>query len=297
MSYRIRRDESVGDEIRRILTEQGRRSLRLLQGWAANPRDNVHFARQGFKRIRAALRLVRGGAPYVYRVENTVFRDIGRSLAYARDSEAVIEAVGLLEGRLDAPLQRESLRLLRVSLEQRAARERDCGIHDLAGRIESACAQLAAADRRFRDLPLAGLRRRHVRRGLEDTLARVARGYETARASGRPADLHAWRKDVKYASHQYRLVEDLGLRGARGGHTAYAGLAGMLGHHQDLATLDALLRSQPDDLGVDLHLRAMRNAVRAAQAELAAESLRVGGRLVKRGRPPTGDESASRSRS
>lgn len=283
MAYVIRRDEPVGEEITRILAEQNRRALGLLRHWEDNPRDNVHQARQALKRIRAVLRLVRTGAPYVYRVENALYRDVARDLAYARDTEAVIEALGLLADRVSGPLARESLRMLRVGLEQRAARERDCGIHDIAGRIAGACGRLEAAERRFRDLPLGGLRRKDLRRGLEATLERCADGFARAQASGLAEDLHAWRKDVKYASHQARLVQQMRVRRAATLGPALAGLATLLGHHQDLAILDALLRSQPDDLNVDVHLRSIRRALHEAQAGLATQALTLGARTV--GRP------------
>jgi len=282
MAYLIRPGEPVGEEIRRILLEQDERALAWLRRWQANPRDNVHRARQAFKRIRAALRVVRSGMPYAWRVENAVFRDVGRTLAYARDAEAVIDALALLEERMAGPLHRESVHLLRTRLEQRAARERDCGVRDLEGRIAAACTQLAAARRRFRDLPVGDLRRKDLRRGLAATLERCARGHERASASGRAEDLHAWRKDVKYAGYQFALVERLNMARAATRRPRFAELGRLLGHHQDLATLDALLRAQPAELGADLHLRAMRQAIRGAQADLAREALRAGGRLVGR---------------
>lgn len=282
MAYVIRHDEPVGEEITRILAEQNRRALGLLRRWEDDPRHNVHQARQALKRIRAVLRLVRPGAPYVYRVENALYRDIGRDLAYARDTEAVIEALALLADRVTGPLARDALRMLRVGLEQRAARERDCGVHDIGGRIGEACGRLEAAERRFRDLPLDGLRRKHLRRGLEATLERCADGFARAQDTGATEDLHAWRKDVKYASHQARLVQRLPVRRAAALGPSLADLATLLGHHQDLAILDALLRSQPDDLNVDVHLHAIRRALREAQSGLAAQALALGSRSLGR---------------
>jgi hypothetical protein len=56
-------------------------------------------------------------------------------------------------------------------------------------------------------------------------------------------------------------------------------LAETLGHYHDLVMLDALLRGQTDALGVDVHLRSMRNAVREALVELAADALGRGAKL------------------
>jgi CHAD domain-containing protein len=240
----------------------------------------VHQARQAFKRIRAVLRLVKPCSRYVYRVENAFFRDLGRDLAYARDTEAVIEALGLLETRISGPLAQESLRMLQVGLEQRAARERDCGIHDLPGRVRSAREALGQAEKRLRDLPIGNLRRRDFRRGVEHTLDRCTSGFERAQRSESPEDFHAWRKEVKYAYHQTRLMQQIMPQWANANSTDFGTLAGVLGHYHDLVMLEVLLRNQADELNVDVHLRSMQKAVRNAKAELAAEALAMGRQTV-----------------
>lgn len=276
MAYAIRRKESVDAEVRRVLTEQNGRARAHLLAWREDTRGNVHQARQAFKRIRALLRLIRPGAQYVYRVENQFFRDVGRNLAFVRDTDAVIDALSLLEVRISGPLAQESLRMLRVGLQQRAARERDCGIHDLPGRIQSACDALAGAERRIRDVPLDELRVRHLRRGAANTLERCADAYGRAARRGSAEDFHAWRKEVKYAYHQAHLMQHVTPRWAEAKAPALGELADVLGHYHDLVILDLLLRTQADELNVDVHLRSMRNTVRSARAEFADAALTLG---------------------
>lgn len=283
MAYLIRRKLAPDAEVRKVLLEQHRRALFLLRHWQDNPRGNVHQARQAFKRIRALLRLIKPCSHYVYRVENAFFRDVGQDLAYARDTEAVIEALGLLEVRISGPLAQESLHMLRIGLEHRAARERDCGIHDLPGRVQSACKALGQADKRLRELPMVNLRRRDFRRGVEHTFERCTSGFERARHSESPEDFHAWRKEVKYAYHQTRLMQQIMPRWANARGSALGTLAGVLGHYHDLVMLEALLRNQADELNVDVHLRSMKNAVRNAKAELSAEALALGRETMVRG--------------
>lgn len=282
MAYLIRAGEPIGLEVHRALAEQIARARQLLGDWRLDPRENVHQARQSFKRIRALLRLIRPGARYVYRVENLAFGDLGRGLAYARDTEAVVEALGLLEPRVSGPLARESLQMLRRGLQQRANRERDCGIHDLPGRIDQALAMLEKAAGRLDDMPLERLRRKHLRRGVERGCRRCLARFEAAESSGAPEDLHAWRRDVKSTYHQTRLMAELMPRWARAAGPGLGTLAETLGHHQDLSVLDRLLRSQADELNIDVHLRSIRNALRDAQAELATSALQAGASLFRR---------------
>ena len=286
MPYLIRDKSPVGDEVRRVLSEQTGRALELLTDWRANPRDHVHQARQAFKRLRALLRLLRPGARYVFRVENMLLRDLGRNLAYARDAEAVVEALSLLDGRVSGPLAQESLRMLRHGLQQRAARERDCGLHDLPGRIEAACDALKAAGKRLQDMPLDGLRRKHLRRGAHRTMQRCHGGFERSAQSRAPDDLHVWRRDVKYAYHQTRLMEQLMPRWALSAGPALGALAEMLGQHQDLSVLDRLLRMQADELNIDVHLRSIRNVLGNTRDELAVKALDLGAKTFLKSDSP-----------
>ncbi len=285
MAYLIRRKEPVDTELRRVLAEQNRRALGLLRNWQENPRVHVHQARQGFKRIRALLRLVRPGALYVYRVENSFYRDLGRGLAYARDSEAVIDALGLLEERISGPLAQDSLRMMRSGLDQRAARERECEAHDLAGRIDTACAALSEASRRIRHLPFGDLRRKHLRCGADASVASCVAALDRVRRNGTDGDFHAWRKQVKYVYHQSRLMREMRPRWASGSSARLDALAGHLGCHHDLVVLEDLLRRQHDALNIDVHLRSMRNAVRTAKGHFAREALDLGGQIFRRRLP------------
>lgn len=279
MAYLIRRKGRVDAEVRRVLLEQNQRALTLLDAWHDRPSEHVHEARQAFKRARALLRLVRPGAPYVYRVENHFYRDLGRNLAYARDTDAVIDALGLLEVRISGPLAQESQRMLRMGLEQRAARERASAVNDLSGRIDAARDDLALAGRRFRHLPVAELRRKDLRRGAELTMARCASDFERVLATQATEDFHAWRKNVKYAYNQTRLMQQLMPGWAGDVGPALGQLADVLGRFHDLALLEALLQRQVDELDVDVHLRSMRKTVRHAKAEFAAEALSLGAPL------------------
>jgi CHAD domain-containing protein len=279
MAYQIGRKAPVDAELRQILGEQNRRALALLQTWQDNPRDNVHQARQAMKRIRAVFRLVRPRAPYVYRVENVFYRDVGRSLACARDAEAVVEALTLLQPRIQGPLAQESLAQLRTGLERRAARQRESELLDLRGRIERACASLGAAERRLRHVPLSDVRRKDLRRGVEATLQRCGEAYERVCQSQAPDDFHAWRKDVKCAYHQSRLMSELMPHWSRTAGPGLGALAEVLGHLHDLVLLEALLGQTAGELRIDVHLRSIGRVVRLAKAECQAEAMRGGQEL------------------
>ncbi|MCK6370808.1 MAG: CHAD domain-containing protein [Gammaproteobacteria bacterium] len=276
MAYVIRRSEPVADEVRRILAEQNLKALKLLEHWQLNPREHVHAARQTFKRLRALLRLIRPGADYVFRVENRFYRDLGRSLACLRDSDAVVEALSVIESSIiDAP-SREALELLRTGLEKRAARRLADPALDIPGRVDSACGALRDATRRLRRTPLAGLGRKSVRSSAQKGLRRCEKSFGKVLLTGAAVDFHQWRQDVKCTYHHTRLMQEL-LPEWSGTYSPPLGrLAELLGHGQDLAVLEAMLDQQPDELGLDRNLQRIRGIVADCQAAVQDEARRLG---------------------
>jgi CHAD domain-containing protein len=279
MAYLIHSNEPAADAVRRVLREQNQRAHLLLQGWEQDPVTHIHQTRQACKKIRALLRLVRPAARYVFTVENLFYRDIQRSVAYARDSAAMVEAVDLLASRLTDPLPLQSLRMLRHALEQRSEQQLASAQQGLPARIERAVAELAAADRRLQRLPVDGLRKRDLRRGASQTLDRCAREYLALDAAATADDFHDWRKHVKYAGYQARLLRELLPDAAPALRPRLEELAQALGQGQDLVLLEHFLADQPDALGVDTHLRRLRGLLATAQGELRTRARELGAAL------------------
>lgn len=279
MAYLIHPNEPAADAVRRVLREQNQRARLLLEGWEQDPVTHIHRTRQACKKIRALLRLVRPAARYVFTVENLFYRDIQRSVAYARDSAAMVEAVDLLAGRLSDPLPLQSLQMLRHALERRSGQQLASAQQGLPARIERAAAELAAADRRLKRLPVDGLRKRDLRRGARQTLARCAREYRALDAAATADDFHDWRKHVKYAGYQARLLRELLPEVAPALQPQLEELAQVLGQGQDLVLLEHFLAEQPDALGVDTHLRRLRGLLATAQGELRTRARELGAEL------------------
>jgi hypothetical protein len=279
MAYLIRRKEPLAGEIRRILVEQNDKALTLLEHWQHNPRERVHSARQAFKRLRALLRLVRPGARYVYQVENRFYRDVGRSLAYVRDTEAVIEALAVVETSLTDAQSLDSLHLLRAGLERRAARELNDPVLNVPRRVQAACDELRGAERRLHRTPLGGVTRKVLRTAARRTMKRCEEGFAQVLVTGAAADFHAWRRDVKYAYHQTRLLQELMPDWAASHGPPLERLGELLGHSQDLTVLDQVLREQPDELNLDLHLQHMRGVIAECRRSAQEQARQLGAEL------------------
>jgi hypothetical protein len=122
------RREAPTAGIRRIVCGQIDAAIDDLQtGTLGDPGEAVHSCRKRFKRVRAAARLVRDELDSdSYRKENAAFRDFGRRLSHARDSQVLVETLDALHGRYALEIPSAGFERLRAALanEHRAAERR-----------------------------------------------------------------------------------------------------------------------------------------------------------------------------
>jgi hypothetical protein len=279
VAYLIGTDEPAGKAVRRVLREQNARILALLSQWTQDPADAIHRARQGCKRVRAVAQLLKPSLPYVASVENTFYRDIQKRVAYARDAEALVEALDYLEIGVTEPRLAESVAMLRESLAARAVRELEAHRASLSDQIELACQLLGDAERRLERLPASDLRRRDLRRGADLKWDRCVAGFSTLHEGSPATAYHAWRRQVKYAANQTQLLASLAPSRALTIGPRLRELAALLGHAQDLELLEILLRQQPDALRIDTHVQRLRQLIAASLIQLRHRALQVGAEL------------------
>ena len=94
MAFKFDIRESLRREIPRIARERIDRVIESLSEKPQPSAESIHEARKDLKCLRAVLRLARGSINgEVRRRENIFFRDAGRSLSAARDSQALLEAL------------------------------------------------------------------------------------------------------------------------------------------------------------------------------------------------------------
>ncbi|MBL8200210.1 MAG: CHAD domain-containing protein [Chromatiales bacterium] len=279
MTYLIEPDEPAGEAVQRVLREQNARILALLSQWQVSPADAIHRARQGCKRARAVAQLLKPAMPYAAIVENAFYRDIQKRVAYARDAEALVEALDYLEIGVTEPRLAESVAMLRESLAARAVRELEAHRTNLRDQIELACHLLGDADRRLAGLPSSDLRRRDLRRGADRKWQRCVAGFAALDAGSPAAGYHAWRRQVKYAANQTQLLAKLAPARALTIGPRLRELASLLGHAQDLELLEILLQEQPDALRIDTHVQRLRQLIAASLVQLRHRALQVGAEL------------------
>lgn len=202
-SYHLKLEEPLGVGIRRVVGTETAAAIAELDD-NPDPHEAVHEARKHCKKVRAALRLVRGALSGQYTQENRCFRDAAREISDVRDAQAMLETLDDLAGE-DLPLDAERLSGLRRQFEHR----RDQLLASLRARgvFAELSATLREAKRRTHDWSLSAPDFDAAAGDLARVYRRGRKGLRRARRSGRTEDLHEWRKRTKYLRYQLMLLK------------------------------------------------------------------------------------------
>jgi CHAD domain-containing protein len=234
-AYRFLPGEPLDAGIKRVVGARVDDAVAQLRGEAGTePAVAVHEARKDIKKIRSALRLVRGEIGDDWRLENQHYRDCARQLSGFRDAEILVEALDGLAERF-GPTARERFDRLRRELdhENRAAHAEG----SIERAMASAAAELESGRARIESLPVKG-------DGWELIGASLKRSYRRGRKRLRGVEeeasvtrLHELRKRVKDLWYQLRLIRDADpeLIGPLADHAH--DLSDHLGDDHDLALL------------------------------------------------------------
>ena len=204
MAYRFKLLEPFDEGIRRIGLQQIDRLLEELQS-AQDAGAAIHNTRKGLKRIRALLRLARPGlGEAAYGAENARFRDIGRTLAAARDQYVLMETLNKLES-VATGRTKSAFAAARTKL----ARARDAAAldqHNVA--IAQALQDLREARGRMAALPLDGASFDAAFEGLARAYRQANRSFDHAFDAKDGEAIHEFRKRVQ---HHWRHMTLLSL--------------------------------------------------------------------------------------
>ena len=275
MSYRLKRQETVIESVRRIASEQIDKAVASLRAYGEDPVEAVHDARKRCKKIRGLLRLVRPGLGATYSQENAAFRDLARTLSDLRDAAAVRETVTRLTERdgVNATDRRVLSGLQRrlAQLHMQARSEVD-GL-GLAGQAIQA---FEAARSRLDDWELSGDPIKAIRKGLARTSRRARKAWKTCRKDPTPENLHEWRKRAKYHRYHCRLLRDLWPAILSARRDEAKRLSDLLGWDHDLVVLDEITA---DDPRAHRALERLEGLVEAAHEAYVREALDLGARM------------------
>ncbi|GFE88624.1 CHAD domain-containing protein [Steroidobacter agaridevorans] len=227
---------------------------RILQEWLAGADEslrkkritdaNIHDARKQLKKSRAALRLLRGSMGEIaYRRENSALRDAARPLGVARDSKVLMAALDDLVERYDPATRSLKLDRFRRVLRQEKTSARQAINITLVNRQRKALREVRARSQRWTlkggDWTVIGGGLRRIYRGGKKRM-------KAAEKSRDSADLHDWRKQVKYLWHQLQILQPAWPGPLQELADQTHKLADHLGDDHDLAVLRARIACHAD---------------------------------------------------
>lgn len=274
--FRLDPDREPVEEVRRVARGRADSAVSGLRGSDSGTRAGaVHTARKDMKKMRAVLRLIRGGmGKKDYRAENERFRDAAGKLSDARDAEVLI---GTLESLLDRyPEDGPPLEAFREELDQRRHDAAGHGGEDAVERHVSEAADEIAAGRELID------RWKLNKSGWELFEPGLRRSYRDGRRAlaeveQEPASeaMHEFRKRVKDLWYSMRLLRDAWPAGLEGVADEAGLLSDLLGDYNDLSVLltEVEVHQGEEDLST------LGGVATERQIELLAEALPIARRL------------------
>jgi CHAD domain-containing protein len=241
----------------------------------------VHETRKSLKRLRALARLARDElGDEAYRRENVAFRDAGRRLAGARDSQVLLETLDALTDRYpgQAPPERFE-RFKRTLVGQHGAAQRR--LHEGVA-VAQVLSELRRARARVGDWHLEREGFDALAPGFRRIYRRGRRAYRTARREPSTEHLHELRKRAKYLWYAAQIIRAAApkkmKRIARRAHE----LSNLIGEDHDLALLAQRVNERRDRFADETAAGELAALVERRRAELQREALDLGRRLFRK---------------
>lgn len=281
MAYRFKPQKNVEQELRRITRQQLERASAELTGHELDPPKAVHQARKRLKKLRSLLRLVRPDLDReVYKRWNRRFRDLGRSLAGARDADVLLQTLDELEETMRVNAAAPDLSVLRRELAAPSGQEAGNDSRDLRTRMGAVAEDLRAAREEIIHLSIDGKRfEETLGAGLQRTHARGRKALRKTCESPTDAHFHEWRKRVKDHWYHSRLLMDVWPSLMKPYAKEMKRLSNLLGDDHDLAVFRERLRELPEDTLPEPIAAALHRSIEHRHNMLRSEAYRVGYRV------------------
>lgn len=278
MAYRFKSDESVPDNVRRIVTEEVESATSLLDQKGSGQRDKaVHEARKSVKKVRGLLRLMEPELGKTFREENRRFRDIGRQLSQIRDAAAMLETFDHILEERKAALNGNGFAELRRGLKRdKEAIENEL---DVAKVVERASGTLRSTSPRLKNWPLKDDGFKSVGIGLKQVYKAGRRALAKVERKSNPAGFHELRKRVKEHWYHVRLLESTWTEVMKAHEASLKDLEKWLGNDHNLVVLRKKLDANPSEFGNPEETKLFLAIAQQYQSELRAKSISLGQRI------------------
>ena len=240
--YRYIFGKTAEDEINRIISSRFDKSISKLNNHTNCADDSNHEMRKNMKKVRAALRLVRGTiSDKAYKIRNIAARDIARLGSELRESRVLISTFDNLEYSCEQELDNSSYKIIRERLvnEYQKLRIKLLEDEELLMKITQQL-EMAKPGMKIPHLNETGFDA--FEKGLKKVYKRGRKAAEAARKEPTIENYHEWRKRAKYLRYQLRILKDSWPPVLNGFIKELHCLSDLLGADHDLAILEEKLK-------------------------------------------------------
>ncbi len=271
MPFHFKRKESVKKAVRRLCCERLTDAIEPLNRSARF--ESVHDVRKEIKKLRAVLRLVRGGiGKDAYHGHTNALRDAADRLTALRDAEVKLSAFD--------DLVKQSKQNGRPFLKIKSALRKNCRTeedrvfkgHSIASVKEILCHE----KQQFDHIKIKSNGWKAIRPGLKKVYGRGREAFEAAGRDPSPENFHQWRKRVKDLGHQLRLLGRVRPRKIHACTNDLDKLGELLGDDHDLFMLEQFIT---DKFGRASGANGFRKLISARREELRSAALKLGRRF------------------
>lgn len=278
MSLKIPHDTGFSEGLKSKIKDQCTIALDLITTRSkSDPHHVIHEVRKSFKKIRAALRLVRDHVDF-YKDENVFFRDEGRRISDIRDATSVIEALDMLYDQYSDELYKHTFNSFRNFLLERrkelakAVLEDKNALSTVEGNLLQKKEEIDSWSINIKSFDA-------IYPSIKRVYKRGKKAYEKAIETQRTEDLHEWRKRVKYLRYQLDLINRIWPDMLDTWEDELHKLSDHLGNDRDLYMLDNLMQKNKGKFSDITSYQLLSSLLTAQRKELQQRSFLLGQRL------------------
>jgi CHAD domain-containing protein len=240
MSYELRQEETLGENLRRICRKQIEGAIAIATG-TQEPHDTpVHETRKHLKKARAALRLVRKEIGRgLFRQQDHCLRDVARMISEIRDAEVRLQTVRQLQG-----ITHRRGRAAYSKLEAMLTLELENFMAAFAEWQTQAVPMLEQAQATIDHWPLDHFNCKQFCSAVQASYKSAREALATAKTDRTTENFHKFRTRAKVLWHQLRILRPVNPMVVKNLGDDLRSLGDLLGRAHDLSFLGERLRRE-----------------------------------------------------
>jgi CHAD domain-containing protein len=240
VSYELRHEETLGENLRRICGKQIESAIAVATG-AEEPADTpVHETRKHLKKARAALRLVRKEIGRgLFRQQDHCLRDVARLISEIRDAEVRLQTVRQLQG-----ITHRRGRAAYGKLEMMLTLELENFMAAFAEWQTQAVPMLERARAAADCWPLDHFNGKQLRRAAQASYKAARKALTEAKSNPTVESFHRFRTRAKVLWHQLRILRPVNAVVLKTLSDDLRSIGDLLGRAHDLSFLGDRLRNE-----------------------------------------------------